>query len=263
MDGLLKLLLAFLATLNAATGAPVDVDNMPDRPSIMIPTLAPLPTLPLNSAVLSTEAVGRKAISGTITNLQEGFVFVSGVPVLIGPSTQVNGQLRVGLDVRVQANLRADGVLEANELDSSERVDVPPAATRAVLQTRENSVDIPLATPTLILEAKPASPEIEPTEQVKPLTREKPEVKPIENPTPQPTERTRVEPTERPGAQSTGETRVEPTEKPQVGTETRPSSDGGKTVESGTSSQPSSRNGDSGASPDSSKDGNEGQERGD
>lgn len=263
MDGLLKLLLAFIAALDAATGAPVDANKMPDRPPITIPTLAPLPTLPLNSAVLSNETAGRKAISGTITNLQEGFVFVDGIPVLIGPATQINGQVRVGLNVQVQAILRADGVLEANELDLSENADVPPATTRPVLQTNKSSTDESLATPTISQEARPASPSIKPTEDIKPLPTEKPEVKAVENPTPEATVRTQVEPTENPAPQPTERIQVEPTDKPQAQPTSKPNEDGSKTVTSGGTSQPDNRNGDSGAGSDSGKEGSEIQPKGD
>jgi outer membrane biosynthesis protein TonB len=263
VDGFLKMLVALMAALNAATGAPVDVNNMPDRPPIMIPTLAPLPTQALGSAAPSNEAAGARTISGTITNIQEGFVFVNGVPVLLAPATQVNGQLRVGLDVQVQARLRADGVLEADTLDLREHSDLARETAQPVEQTHKASADEPFATPTLLQEAKPASPEIKPTEDVRPQANEKPEVKSTEKPAAQPTEKAKVEPTAQPAAQPTAKIQVEPTEKPPAQPSTRPSDDGGRTVPNVTTTQPVGRSGDSGMSSDSSKDGSEVQPKGD
>ncbi len=55
MDPILRAILALIAILNAATGAPADVDQMPDRPSIVAPTAQALP------AVVATVAPSQTA----------------------------------------------------------------------------------------------------------------------------------------------------------------------------------------------------------
>jgi hypothetical protein len=253
----MKMIVALVAALNAATGAPVDVKSMPDRPPIMVPTLAPLPTLNPSAASPIEGAVGTTAISGIITNIQDGYVFVDGIPVQIGPDTQVKGQLRAGLDVHVQAKRRADGILEADEFDSSGKLEARPATAQPTEQTRNASADEPLATPTLLQEAKPSSIESRPTEDNHLKAAENPEVKPTAQSAALPAENAKVEPTAQPAAQTTGKVQVEPTEKPEVQPTARPSNDGGKTPQVTTPGQTGGK--DSGSHQDSgpSKDGSD------
>ena len=241
--------MAVVAALNVATGAPMD--TMPDRPPIMVPTLAPFPTM-LSGAGSPAEGPAKTtALTGTVTNIQDGFVFVNGVPVRLVPATQVNGQLRAGQEVQIQAKLRADGVLEADELDLSEKSDAPPAAAQPTEQTRMTGAVEPVTTPTLVQGAKPSSPELKPTEEVKPGATEKPEVKPTDKPEAHPTEKVQVEPTAKPEARPTA----------------RPSGDDGKPAQNGTQGQTEhkdpGKNGDSGSNKDSGKDSADNHSQGD
>ena len=204
MDGLLKALVAVVAALNAATGAPTG--GMPDRPPIMFPTLAPLPILQTDAALPVEGEVKTTTISGTITNIQDGFVFVNGVPVRLGPATLLKGQLRAGLDVQVQAKRRADGFLEADELDLEEKPGAPSMTTEPAEPPHENAANQPAATPAAIQESKPSSMQFKSTEYSTPQAIEKPEVKPIDKAAVDPTEKAKTEPTEK--------VQVEPTEKP-------------------------------------------------
>jgi hypothetical protein len=263
VDGLLRVLVAVVAALNAATGAPMG--GMPDRPPIMVPTLAPLPTLPPNAALTVEGEAKTTTFFGTITNIQDGFVFVNGVPVRLGPATLLKGQLRAGLDVQVQAKRRADGFLEADELDLDEKPGAPSATTEPAELPHENAANQPLTTPTAIQESNPSSPQFKPTEYSTPQAAEKPEVKAIDKAAVEPTEKANTEPTQR--------ANTEPTGKPEVHPTARPNNDGGKTTQGSTSGQTNSKepskrddagkNEDSGSNRPSGSDGSNSQSGGD
>lgn len=252
MDGFLQFLFAVAAALNAATGAPLNAAGMPDHPPIMVPTLAPLPII-LPAATMPAESTKTTAISGTITNIQDGFVFVSGIPVSLGPETQVIGRLRAGSFVLVQATVRADGELEAEKLDIGDDSPAPPETLRPTEQPKAQTSDNPAVKPTATREIKPAtSLEAPPTEKPEAQPTEKPEVKPTEKPEVKPTDKPAVQPTEKP--------EVKPTDKPEVQPAGKPNGDGGSNKGNGsgqTSGTDSGRSGYPGTNSDSSRNGND------
>jgi hypothetical protein len=244
VDGFLRFLFAVVAALNAATGAPLNAAGMPDHPPIMVPTLAPLP-IGLPAATMPAESAKTTAISGTITNIQDGFVFVSGIPVSLGPETQVNGLLRAGSFVLVQATVRADGGLEAEKLDVGEDSPAPREKLRPTEQPQAQTSDNPAVKPTATREIKPA-PSLVP--------------QPTDTPAVQPTEKPEVKPTDKPAVQPTEKPEVKPTDKPEVQPTGKPNGDGGSNNSNGsgqTGGTDSGKGGNPGTNSDSSKSGND------
>jgi uncharacterized membrane protein YgcG len=115
LDSFVRLLLALVAALNSAVAAPLDAGEMPDRPPIVAPTAQSFPaaavtaTLPLRQSI--TVVVG-----GTVTEMQAGMIVVSGEPIQLSPSTTVNGNLKVGAEVNVEAN-RSGESLQATQVE--------------------------------------------------------------------------------------------------------------------------------------------------
>ena len=186
MDGFLRALLALIAALNAATGAPVDTDNMPDRPPIVAPTMERIPrTLPVATSAVP-EPAATTTITGTISGIKSGLIVVNGKSITLTSSTQVKGQLKTGVSVSVVVRVQPDGTLEAEKLEVGTETNAAVTAFTPTGQASANSTATtqtpgPGATP------KPGAgstetPEAKSTEPGQPS----PTVKPQSQPTGQP-----------------------------------------------------------------------------
>ncbi len=183
MDGILRALFALIAALDAATGAPVDVDHLPDRPPIAAPTIDLNPVVFATSTPSGRGLPSTVEIFGKISLIRNTSVVVNGHSIVLVPNTQIKGQLDVGASVKVEATKRADGELEAKKLEVSDDLS-------AVVGT---------AKPTEPPQARETEkPEIKPTEQVEVKPTEKLEAKPTEAPEVKPSEQPEVKPTEKP-----------------------------------------------------------------
>lgn len=109
MDGVMQALAALLAAVAAASGAPVDLGNSPDRPAIVAPVLAPDPSVKPGSGTTAD-------INGTIQSVQGNVIIVNGVRVTLEKNTQVNGSLAQGAPVQVSGVKQTDGSVIARQV---------------------------------------------------------------------------------------------------------------------------------------------------
>jgi hypothetical protein len=181
VDGILRVLLAVFAALNAATGAPVNAEDLPDRPAIVAPTLD------WNSVLFATitplPATRTAEVDGIISTIRGDVLIVGGQRITLVANTQVNGELKVGAPLKGRVRILADGELEADHLEVGD----VPSPTANVVKPSGN-----LTQPT-------EKPEVKATE-----------IKPVENAQVNPTDKPEVKPTEKPDAQP----QPKPTEKP-------------------------------------------------
>lgn len=183
MDGILRVLWAVFAALNVATGAPVDAENLPDRPAIVAPTINPNPVL--FATITPLPAPSTAEVDGIISTIQDNIVIVNGQRITLVASTRVNGQLKVGAPLKAQVRVLTNGGLEADHLEVG---DVPSAAADSVKPNGNP------AQPT-------GKPEVKATE-----------TKPVENAQPSPTDNSQVKPTGQPETQPP----PQPTDKPET-----------------------------------------------
>ena len=182
MDGFLKTLFALVAALNAATGAPVDVEDLPDRPAIVAPTIRPNPVLFATGTPSPTSKTTE--INGTISTIQGNLIIVSGQRITLVPGSEIKGELKVGAQVKGEIRVRADGGLEAGKLEVGDDRTTPVITAKPSENTGR---------PTEKPEVKAT--EAKPTESVQVKPTEEPEPKPTEKPDSQP----QPQPTEKPG----------------------------------------------------------------
>jgi hypothetical protein len=199
VDGLLRALFALIAALNAATGAPIDPNSMPDRPPIIAPTMERMPrSLPVATLAANGPTV-TTAITGTITSVNGGVIVVNGQSITLGPSTQVKGQIEPGVSVKAQVRVQPDGTLEAENLEVSQDVGTPFATatltgTPSAQTTATGTPGImPTPSPGATLTAKPG---VSPTAQPTVKATESPEAKPTVQATSQPTSKPESQPTQ-------------------------------------------------------------------
>ena len=228
MDQILHLILTLIAALNAATGAPVDVNHLPDRPPIVAPTMES------NSIILATDTPAPTAvlqttiITGTITTVQSNLIVVSGQSITIAPDAQIKGHLQVGAVVQVNAVIHTDGSVDANTVQVSEEIGTPTQQAQATETPGAQSTETPEATATNVPGVQPTPPLVQATEPAEiqptpPLVQptpvpvqatEPPESQPTVKPTPQPTEPPEGQPTVKPTPQPTEPPESQPTSKP-------------------------------------------------
>ncbi|HEX7588171.1 MAG TPA: DUF5666 domain-containing protein [Anaerolineae bacterium] len=157
---------------------------MPDRPPIMMPTLAPLPSEPPIATLPTEKPEATTAISGTITIIADNFIVVGSLPVSFGPDTRINGQLKAGAFVQVEAKIRANGELEANKLDVTEELAAPHAALNPTDQLQVQPVVQATVQPTAPQErGSDGNLQVRPPETPEAHSTEKPQVKPADQPT--------------------------------------------------------------------------------
>jgi len=234
VDPILRALIAFIAALNAATGAPADVEHMPDRPPIVAPTARSIPAVDGTAASSQTDLPKITAISGKITNVQDGQITVNGQNITLDSNTQVTGQLKVGASVKVVVRVREDGRLEAGTLEVGE--DSAPSVT---------------ANPTEKPDSQTAGkPEVKPTDKPQGALTGNSESKSTETPESKPAVAPEVKPPPQPAAQ--------PTEKPEVKPPDKPSGSGDSNKSGGDSSKTSTSGQTSGGDSKSSGDGGSG-----
>ncbi|MCL4487080.1 MAG: DUF5666 domain-containing protein [Chloroflexi bacterium] len=118
MDGFLRVLLALVAALNSALAAPLVTGDMPDRPPIVAPTLQPLPA-DASSSPLPLRPTTRVVVGGTVSDIQDGTIVVSGQSIHVSSATTITGDLKVGAVVNVEANRDGDS-LEATQVEVGE-----------------------------------------------------------------------------------------------------------------------------------------------
>ena len=109
MDGVIQALAALLAAVAAASGAPVDLGNSPDRPAIVAPVPAPDPSVKPGSGTIAD-------INGTIQSVQGNVIVVNGVRVTLEKNTQVDGSLAQGAPVQVSGVRQTDGSVIARQV---------------------------------------------------------------------------------------------------------------------------------------------------
>ncbi len=196
MDGFLRALFALIAALNAATGAPIDANNMPDRPPIIAPTMERIPRTSPKATLAATKPVAATtAITGTIASMKDGVIVVNGQSITLSASTQIKGQVKTGAAVTVVVKVQSDGALEAEKLEVSTEAGTASGTT----------------TPTGQASASPATtgtPSAGATQTVG--------VGSTGTPDPKSTEQAQSSPTANPPAQSTEESKTNPTPAPQV-----------------------------------------------
>ena len=226
MDPILRALIAFIAALNAATGAPADFEQMPDRPPIVAPTAQSIPAVEATVAPSQTDLPKITAISGKVTNFQDGQIIVNGQSITLDPNTHVTGQLKLGAAVKVVVRVREDGSLEAGSLEVGE--DSAPSAT---------------AHPTEKPDSQTASkPAVNPTDKPQGTSTGSSEFKSAETPESKPAVAPEVKPSQQPAAQPTEQPEVKPTEKPSgSGDSNKSGGDSGKTSTSGQTSDGDSK----------------------
>ncbi len=218
MDQILHLVFALIAALNAATGAPVDVNHLPDRPPIVAPTAESNSIFLATDTPAPTAALQTTIITGTITTVQSNLIVVSGQSITIAPDAEIKGHLQVGAVVQVNAVIHTDGSVDANTVQVSEDTGTPTTAAIPTQQAQvtetpgAQATEIPEATATNLPGPQATPPPVqatEPTEvQSTPVpvqATQPPEGQPTVKPTPQP------QPTEPPEGQPT----VKPTPQPQ------------------------------------------------
>lgn len=211
MDGILRVLWAVFAALNVATGAPVDAENLPDRPAIVAPTINPNPVL--FATITPLPAPSTAEVDGIISTIQDNIVIVNGQRITLVASTQVNGQLKVGAPLKAQVRVLTNGGLEADHLEVG---DVPSAATDSVKPNgnpaQPTGKPEVKATETKWVENAQPSPtdnsQVKPTGQSEPQPQPQPTDKPEPQPQPQPTDKPETQPQPPPPPQP------QPTEKP-------------------------------------------------
>jgi Domain of unknown function (DUF5666) len=220
VDGFLRALFALIAALNAATGAPIDANNMPDRPPIIAPTMERIPRTSPKATLAATEPVAATtAITGTIASMKDGVIVVNGQSITLSSSTQVKGEVKTGATVSVVVKVQSDGALEAETLEVSTDAGTASGTTTPTGQASASpaTTETPSAGATQSLGAgSNGTPEPKSTEQA--------QSSPTANPSAQSTEQSKTSPTPAP--------QVQPTEQPQANP-TQKSSDGNNTTTSG------------------------------
>ncbi len=147
----METLIALLAAMNAALGAPANTTSAPDRPAIVqpaaqgtlvapsarlnaIPALGPA-VLPANGSETATPAATRNdsvEVKGTIQNIRGAVVFINNQPIVLDPNVQVKGALVVGAYVQVEGT-QVGNVLFAREIEvqSADDSAAEPTETRS------------------------------------------------------------------------------------------------------------------------------------
>jgi len=178
--------------MSSAAGSPADDNPLPDRPMIVAPT-----------AAVPSDLV---AMTGVVQSIQGDTIVVNGIDIVIGPTTRMAGDLKIGSPVRIIASVRRDGNLQArivSVFDESQADATPTAAPQPSSTRRANASPTRGATPEPTERSTPR-----PTAVSTPEPTEKPEVGATSQPTPQPTEKPENKPTSPPSP--------EPTEKPET-----------------------------------------------
>jgi Domain of unknown function (DUF5666) len=204
VDGFLRALFALIAALNAATGAPIDANNMPDRPPIVAPTMERIPhKLPVATSVATKPMVATTTITGTIASMKDGMIVVDGQSITLSSSTQITGSVKTGSPVRVQVKIQSDGTMEAETLEVGHAIGAAVATITPTVLSAANPVTTTTQTPA-------------PGEtQAGPISTETPE--------PDSTEQAQASPTTNPSAQPTGQSTTNPTEQPETQPTSKPS----------------------------------------
>ncbi len=215
MDGFLRALFALIAALNAATGAPIDANNMPDRPPIIAPTMERIPHTAPKATLATTQPIAATTtFTGTIASMQDGVIVVNGQSITLSSSTQIKGQLKTGASVSVVVKVQSDGALEAEKLEVSTDVGVAGGTTTPTGQAKANPDTT--GTPGAGLTQTPGAgstgtPVPKSTEQAKTSPTANPPAQQTEQPKTSPTT-AQVQPTEQPQTNPTQAPKTEPTE---------------------------------------------------